>query len=159
MIDFKSEQVKDTLKNMKSAIPGVLGVPQMIDSHGRVQFAAVQSIPTTQGVNVSTKCSHRLKIAQVAFHFYRSIGISFTYSTNMYYQYVLKDFYVEWDAIVKFSKENKPEVPKLSKNMTPLRWKESFRDCLYRTFGVRDSPLSFVICEDKNILSEMEDPL
>ena len=155
---FKADQLKEAFKNVRSAIPGAPGAPQVMDAQGRVQFPAIQPIPPTQGVNISVKCSHRLKIVSVAFHYYRSIGRAFTFS-NLHYQYVLKDFYVEWEAIVKLSKEDKPEIPKLSKNMTPLRWIESFKDCLYRAFGVRNSPLSYVICEDAVVPNEVDDPL
>ena len=43
--------------------------------------------------------------------------------------------------------------------MTPIRWVESFRDCALRTFGVRDAPLLYIIRENDDVPTEMEDPL
>ena len=71
LVDFKAEQLKEFFKNIRSAIPGAPCVPQVMDAQGRVQFPAIQLIPPTQGVNISAKCYHRLKIASVAFHYYR----------------------------------------------------------------------------------------
>ena len=77
----------------------------------------------------------------------------------MHYTNVLKSFYVEWKSVVKLSKEDKPNVPKLTKHLTPIRWVESFKDCVLRTFGVRDAPLSYVIREESEVKIEVEDPL
>ena len=35
-VDFKSDQVQEAFKNMRSAIPGVPGVPQVMDAQGRI---------------------------------------------------------------------------------------------------------------------------
>jgi len=67
------------------------GDPQVLNAQGRVQFATIQPITPIQGGNISAKCSHRPKIASVAFHYYRSIGRTFTFS-NMHHQYVFKDY-------------------------------------------------------------------
>jgi hypothetical protein len=56
----------------------------------------------------------------------------------MNYTNVLRIFYVEWKAIQKLSKEEAPDVPMLSKNLTPVRWMESIKDYLSHVFGVRD---------------------
>ena len=66
---------------------------------------------------------------------------------------------MEWEAIVELAKEDKPDVPILHKNSTPLKWIESFRDCLFRTYGVRKAPLSYVIREEEEVPTEVEDPL
>jgi len=47
----------------------------------------------------------------------------------------------------------------LNKNMTPIKWMESFKDCLSRTFGVRTCPISYVIRPDVNVPTEEEEPL
>ena len=50
-------------------------------------------------------------------------------------------------------------MPVLSKHITPLKWVESFEDCLLRTFGVRSCPLLYVIRDDEQVPSEVDDPL
>ena len=77
----------------------------------------------------------------------------------MTYNRVLKPFYVEWEAIETMSQETKPDVPTLHKHTSPLKWIESFNNCLYRTFGVRKTPLSYVIRLEVNPASEVDDPL
>ena len=77
----------------------------------------------------------------------------------MNYTLVLRSFYQEWEAIIKLEAEDKPTVPTLSKNQTPLKWIDSFQDCLSRTYGIRGCPLSYVIREDENVAPEADDPL
>lgn len=77
----------------------------------------------------------------------------------MNYNRVLKVFNIEWECIETLVGEDKPSVPLLHKNTSPLCWQESFKDCLYRTFGVRKTPLSYVIREEVVPESEAVDPL
>ena len=56
-------------------------------------------------------------------------------------------------------KEDKQDVPVLSKNVTPIKWLESFKDTLSRTFGVRKAPLSYVIRENVQVLAKADNSL
>ena len=150
--DFKSDQLSDAFKNMRTSIPGV---PAVLDANGDVITEAIPAIPPCL---VSARCSLRLKVASIAYHFYVSIGRDIT-PQNMNYTQVLRPFYVEWEALEKLVDEDKPDVPVLSKHITPLKWVESFRDCLLRTFGVRSCPLLYVIRDDEQVPSEVDDPL
>eukprot|EP00957_Ditylum_brightwellii_P130689 9970087-Ditylum_brightwellii.AAC.1 len=47
-----------------------------------------------------------------------------------------------------------PKIPTLSKTNTPLKWCESFKNCIYNTFGVRKVPLSYVIHDDVEVPNE-----
>ena len=132
--DFKEDQLNDAFKNMRTAIA---------------------RIPPTL---VSAKCALRLKVASVAFHYYQSIGRTIN-AVNMNYTNVLKDFYVEYESIELLSEATKPDVPLLHKNNTPLRWIESFKDCLFRTFGVRKTPLLYVVRDSVEVPPEADDPL
>ena len=100
----------------------------------------------------------RLKIASIAYHYYLDIGRTPT-PANMNYTQVLRGFYTEWEAINRLQDEDSPAVPTLSKNVTPLRWLESFKDCLSRTFGVRSCPISYVIRPNVTVTPEANDPL
>jgi len=66
---------------------------------------------------------------------------------------------VQQEALEKLVDEDKPDVPVLSKHITPLKWVESFKECLLRTFGVRSCPLLYVIRDDEQVPSEVDDPL
>ena len=157
-IDFKDDEIAQAIKNMRTTIPPVAGVPAVIDANGTVVFAAIPPIPARQGIVISTKCHHRLKVASRAWHYYQSIQRSIR-SDGMHFSLVLTDFNLKYEAIIKLSKKDKPDVPKITKTSTPLRWIESFNDCLYRTYGIRDCPLSYVIRENDVNESEEEDPL
>lgn len=150
--DFKEEQLEDAIKNLRIAIPGVAAV---LDAAGNVVAPA---IPPVLPCLISARCHLRLKVASIAFHYYRSIGRAPS-PQNMNYTGTLRGFYTEWEAINKLKDEDRPDVPVLSKNVTPLKWLESFKDCLSRTYGVRSCPVSYVIRPEVIVPAEALDPL
>jgi hypothetical protein len=150
--DFKKEQLNQAIKNMRTPIPGI---PAITDANGVVVTAAIPAVPPCI---VSAKCSLRLQVASDAFHYYASIGRQPT-PANMNYTNVLRSFYVEWEALIKMSNEAKPSVPVISKHQPPIKWIESFKDCLFRTYGVRNCPILYVIRENADTPPEVNDPL
>ena len=156
--DFKEEQLEQAYKNMRTSIPGSPAIPAQLDGQGNILVAAVPAIPPILPVLVSARAKRRLLIASAAFHYYESIRRDVT-PQNMNYTLVLKDFYTEYEAVLELAKEDKPEVPVLHKNSTPLKWIESFKDCLFRTYGIRKTPLLYVVREDDEVPDEGDDPL
>jgi hypothetical protein len=156
--DFKDTQLNQAFKNMRTSIPGVPGIPEVRDGNGVVTVPAVAPIPPIPPVLVSAKCALRLKVASHAYHYFIAIS-RVPNPVNMNYTRVLKSFYIEYEAIIKLSGEPKPDVPTLQKNQIPLKWIDSFTDCLYRTFGIRDCPLLYVTRKDVEVPSEVDDPL
>ena len=150
--DFKEDQLEIAIKNLRTAIPGI---PATLGPDGRELIAAIPPIPPCI---IPARCTLRLKVASVAYHYYIDTART-PNPQNMNYTTVLKGFYSEWEAIKKQSREDKPMVPVLSKHQTPVRWMESFKDCLFRTFGVRGSPLSYVIRSDVDVAPEAVAPL
>ena len=150
--DFKADQIDDAIKNLRVSIPGI---PAVVDGGGNVTTPAV---PPILPCLISAQCQRRLNIASVAWHYYDSIG-RVQSPVNMNYTNVLRMFYSEWEAIEQLREEDKPEVPVLSKHMTPIRWLESFKDCTSRTFGVRNCPLAYVIRDAVAVPNEVDDPL
>ena len=146
LADFKEEELKMAVKNMREPIPG--------DPNAQPPVAPIPA------VHLSALCFQRLKIASNAFHYYEDIGRDIT-ARNMNYTNVLKGFHTEWEAIQKLLDEDKPSIPLLNpkKGMTPLRWLESFKDCLFHTYGVRGCPLSYVTRENAQVPTETDDPL
>ena len=53
---------------------------------------------------------------------------------------------------------DKPNVPILQKNLTPLKWTESFKNCLNHTFGIRKCALSYLIRDEVIPENEIDDP-
>ena len=151
LADFKEDQLTQAFRNMRTAVPGVPPVTR----NNRTVSPAIEAIPL---IVVSAKCGLRLKIASRAYHYYVSIDRDPT-PGNMHYTSVLQDFHVEYEAMESLRDEDKPDVPILHKNLTPLKWIESFKDCLYRTFGVRKCPLLYVIRDQIIPDSEDDDPL
>ena len=156
--DFKEDELQAAFKNLRTAIPGVPGVPAVLNGAGNEVTAAVPAIASINLILISAKYSHRLLVAFVAYCYYIDVQRAVD-PVNMNYTQVLKDFYVEHEAIISLSKEDKPNVPALHKNTTIIRWVESFKDCLYRTYGLRDAPLLYVIRDEVDLPNEADDPL
>ena len=143
---------------MRISIAPVAGVNAVLDEEGAIVSAAIPNIPGKVPVALSTICMKRLKIASKAYNYYYSIG-RVRRVGNMHFTQTLKGFWTEHEAISKLMKEDKPDTPKVTKNTTPLRWIESFKDCCYRTYGVHKCPLLYVIRENETFTSEADDPL
>ena len=157
--DFKPDQIDEAIKNLRTSIPGTPGMPaQLHPVTGAIVIPAVPPIPPIPPCIIPARCALRLKIASIAYKYYIDTARTVT-SVNMHYTNVLRDFYTEWEAIKQQSKEDKPTVPSLSKNMTPVKWIESFKDCLYRTNGVRNCPIAYVIRETVDVPDEETQPL
>ena len=163
--DFKEEQINQALKNMHVSIPDVpaiAAVAKVCDQNTNAVIvpavAAVPVVPEIPPMIISAYCALCLKAASTAFHYYQSISCMTT-PANMSYTQAIKHFYVEYEAIKKLVKEEKPDVPIIHKNLAPIRWLESFKDCLYCTFGVREMPLIYVICDEVAVMPEANDPL
>ena len=50
-------------------------------------------------------------------------------------------------------------MPQISKNITPIKWIESFKDCVLRIYGISDCPFIYVIRDTVDIPDESSDPL
>ena len=109
-------------------------------------MAQIQGIPF---VLIPARLASRLYVAFIAYHYYVYMSCEITVQ-NMQYTNVLKDFYIEWEALEQMEKQDVPKLPTLSKINIPLKWCESFKHYLYATFGVRKIPLTYVIRESVN---------
>ena len=66
---------------------------------------------------------------------------------------------IGWEALIKLSKETKPDVPQLSNNINPIKWIEYLEDFLFRNYEIRDWPLIYVIKDTVEIPDEAYDLL
>ena len=156
--DFKEDQLDAAFRNMHTVIPGTPGIPAVQDANGVVINNVVPAIPPILPCLVSARCKLRLNMASVAYHYYESVQRAVT-PANMNYSSVLQNFKVEYNAITELAKGDKPDVPILTKTTTPLKWIESFKDCLYRTYGIQKTPLSYVTHKDVVSATKVDDPL
>ena len=83
-------------------------------------------------------CPSCLKVASNAYHYYVSIGRTPS-PGNMNYTQVLKSFWIEYEALTTLADEAKPDVPILTKNQTPLRWRLSLSGIAF------SRPMVFVV--------------
>ena len=156
--DFCEDQIDDAIKNLRTAIPGVAAIPKQCDANGVVVAQGVAAISSVPPCIIPARAVLRLKIASIAYHYYIDTNRTPT-PANINYTNVLRGFYTEWEAIVQQRKADKPTVPVLSCNQSPLRWIESFKDCLYRTYGIRNCPVSYVIRDLVMVPPEATQPL
>ena len=55
--DFKDDQLKDAFKNMRTSIPGLVGIPQVTNAAGNIINAAVPSVPGILPCLISARCA------------------------------------------------------------------------------------------------------
>ena len=157
--DFKENEIKMALKNVRQGIPTVQGIPAIPErrsSRGTIVQAAVPAVQPIQGVPpvlIPARSASRLYVASTAYHYYVDTSREVT-PQNMHYGNILRDFYVEWEALEQMGDQEAPKLPTLSKMNTPLKWCESFKHYLYATFGVRKIPLTYVIRKSVSVAPE-----
>ena len=86
----------------------------------------------------------RLKGASALVSFYEATGRTIT-AANMQWDSVVKNFLEQWKALEEKSKQDDPDVPKLTKGTTVAKWDDSWQVYLSCKFGVRKSTLAYVI--------------
>ena len=131
------------MKKFCTTIHGVTAIPIIFDANGIETTPEIPAIPAITPAVMPVKSTHSLQVASIAWHYYTNTGRNIT-NTNMHYNNVLKNFYIEWKVIVSMAEESKSDVPMISKNNPPLKWIDTFEDFLMNTFGVRKTPLAYV---------------
>jgi hypothetical protein len=66
---------------------------------------------------------------------------------NMGWEPVIKNFTQQWQALKDRKDGEAPEVPKITKTLSIIKWTEAFTDFLHRKIGVRMVPLAYVVRE------------
>ena len=157
--DFGKDELDQALRNMRTAIPGIAAVPAVHHpTTNAVVTAAVAAIAGTPPIIMPAKSAQRLNVASIAWHYYTDTSRSVT-NTNMHYNNVLKDFYLEWKALTSMAKATPQDVPCITKNNPPLRWTDTFHDYCLNTFGVRQTPLAYVIRKEVEVVPEQRPAL
>jgi hypothetical protein len=68
-------------------------------------------------------------------------------ASNMRWDPVIKNFTQQWKALKDRKDGEAPEVPKITKTLSIIKWTEAFTDFLHRKIGVRMVPLAYVVRE------------
>jgi len=64
---------------------------------------------------------------------------------NMRWDTIGKNFEIIWKALVEKAEKDEPEVPKITKQMSMMRWGNTFDDHLHAYIGVTKAPLAWII--------------
>ena len=118
--DFKKNEIKMALKNVSQGIqtiPGFPVIPERRNTHGSITQAAVPTVALIQSVSpviIPVRLASRLYVASIAYHYYTDTSCEIN-AQNMHYTDVLKDFYIEWEALEQMEKQDALKLPTLPK--------------------------------------------
>ena len=73
-------------------------------------------------MHISTKSKKRIIVAATATRYYTQVGRSITLAKMSWR--TLANFDMQWQALLKQEKQDDPEIPKLGKNGSILKWIE-----------------------------------
>ena len=90
---------------------------------------------TSHPMHIYAKSKKRIIVADNATRYYTQVGRSIT-PANMSWR-TFSNFDMQWQALLKQDKQDDPEVPKLRKNVSILKWIESFKLHNKSIIGVR----------------------
>ena len=57
----------------------------------------------------------------------------------------MQNFKIHWKALKDKKDKCEPEIPKIMKALLVIKWKEAFKDYLWRCIGVHYIPLVYII--------------
>jgi hypothetical protein len=92
------------------------------------------------------KSQKRLLEACELIRYYEMVSREPTH-TNMRWDPVIKNFTQQWQALKDRKDGEAPEVPKITKTLSIIKWTEAFTDFLHRKIGVRMVPLAYIVRE------------
>jgi hypothetical protein len=92
------------------------------------------------------KSQKRLIVACELVRYYETVGCALT-TANLQWNTVMKNFEIQWTALMDKKSKDEPETPKISKSLNIMKWSEAFCDILHRCIGVRNVPIVYVIRE------------
>jgi hypothetical protein len=93
------------------------------------------------------KSQKRLIVACELVRYYETVGRPLS-AANPQWNTVMKNFEIQWKALMDKKDKDEPDTPKISKSLNIMKWSESFRDILHRCIGVRNVPIVYVIRDE-----------
>ena len=91
------------------------------------------------------KSRNRITVAAEETLYYAQVGRDIT-PTNIHWK-TLTNFDIQWDALRDLKKQDDPEVPKLTKNGSVIRWIDYFKLHLNAIVGIRNCLLVYIMRE------------
>ena len=141
---FDEETLDAAFKNLKFYQAGTPAVPAVLDNNNNVLQPAIPAVAPITAVPLGAIQIYRIHTARLAYDFLTTVGRGVTPQLMNFTQY-LKDFRIEYDSIVKLSKQDEPDIPKSSKDLQIMNWQSAFENYCNSIFRVRRIPLSYVI--------------
>jgi hypothetical protein len=141
LTDFDKEsllQVADNLRRPGGRIPNL--------DPNAARGATIATPPFVFGA----KSQKRLLAASEIVKYYNTVGRAIT-SANIMWDPIIRNFSDQWKALLDRKTAEDPEVPKISKTLTVIKWTEAFDDFLHQAIGVRMIPLAYVTRADTNV--------
>ena len=152
--NFTKEMMEIATKNCSKSTPYQVEVVDPADATVILQ-PRILAVPAN---TLNTVQQGRLKIARQAYHYYKETDRDRT-ATNMHYSNVLKIFHTEWESIEALQEKDEGDVPIITKNVGIMSWVELFVNFLLGAYGVRKTPLIYVIRDTAAVTPEADDPL
>jgi hypothetical protein len=117
---------------------------------GRVPHPTIagETIPTPL-FEFGAKSLNRLTAASDIVRYYQATGRSLSH-TNMHWD-VIKIYIEHWKSLKARKKDDKPEVPKITRGLPVVKWTEAFEDYLHQNIGSHFIPLAYVICTNNEV--------
>ena len=103
--EFGRDEIEQATKNMRTSIPPISAVAEILDSNNAVVVAAVPDVPPILPIILPARSTHPLLVASIAYAYYADISCNVT-AFNRHHTNVLKDFYIEWKAIVAYDQNH-----------------------------------------------------
>jgi hypothetical protein len=98
----------------------------------------------------SAKSQERFAVAAKLLRYYEKVGRALT-AANIQWDPDMKNFNELWKALEGKKKDNEPEVWKVTRTLTIIKWSESMMDYLHRCIKVRGIALAYVIHADVDV--------
>ena len=96
------------------------------------------------GITFGVKSQKRLIVSANLIRYYELIGRAVSH-VNMKWDPIGKNFEVIWKALEEKAEKDEPDVPKITKQMSVMRWSNAFDDHLHACLGVTKAPLAWII--------------
>ena len=132
---------KDSLKDVANNLRNIGG--RIPHTYPNAQENATISTPPFVFVENSQK--RMLEVCELV-RFYETIERPIT-ATNLLYRPVIRNFYLQWKALVDRKDGDVPEVPKVSKGLPIIKCTEAFKDFICRKLGIQLIPLIYTVIE------------
>ena len=148
--ELGKEGFEQMVKNLRHP-PGTVAQPGAQQQAAPAAAAAAVAAPAQAPMHIPTPAfvfgaisQERLKVSCALVKFYNTVGRDLT-AANIQWDPVGKNFKHQWNALKGLKDKDAPDIPKITRSLTIMKWTEAFSDFLSRVVGTRTIPLSYVI--------------